>query len=102
MTKDSSPIASALWRPKLHTNQSALNWCPSIPENVEIRDEKWKAVGKGIRFAVYSNGSEVAKVPLTAEQLSDEWHFAGYPRTPLEAGHQYLANMSSIREVVAD
>jgi len=49
---------------------------------------------------VYSNGHEVSKIPLSPAQLIDDRESASYPfPTTSEAVHQYLANISSIREV---
>lgn len=49
------------------------DWSPLIPQNIEIDGVVWPAVGKGVRFAVYSNGTEVVKIPLSADQLVSEW-----------------------------
>jgi len=77
-----------------------LNSCNSIPQSIQIGDNKWKLVGRGVRFAVYSNGHEVTKLPLCPAQLIDDRKSANYPfQTTAEAVHQYWANISSIREV---
>lgn len=73
---------------------------PSIPASVSIDGCQWNAIGKGIRFAVYSDGTEVVKIPLSPDQLLQDWRCAGDTlKTLQDTTETYAANLRRIHEV---
>lgn len=51
---------------------------PSVPTSVKIDGRQWKAIGQGIRFTVYANGSDVVKIPLPLTELVKQFKNHGY------------------------
>ena len=86
--------------PKSEHVEPACDWSPSIPASVRIDGHQWQAIGKGIRFAVYSDGSEVVKIPLSPDQLLQDWRCAGDTQKTLQdTTESYAANLRHIRDV---
>jgi len=76
------------------------DWSPHIPVTVEIDGRQWNAIGKGIRFAVYSDETEVLKIPLSPEQLLQDWRRAGDTQKTLrDMRESYAANLKRIHQV---
>lgn len=80
--------------------KAALDWSPWIPREVEVDGIVWQALGKGVRFAVYTDGTEVLKIPLTASQLLDEWRSSDGVQGTLRGAEDWEQNTRAhIREV---
>ncbi len=95
MEKEKNPGRNPTDLPK-----AALDWNPWIPREVEIDGIVWQALGKGVRLAVYTNGTEVLKIPLTASQLRDDWRSSDGAQGTLRGAADWEQNTRAhIREV---
>jgi hypothetical protein len=78
----------------------ASDWSPTVPTSVKIDGRQWPAIGRGITFAVYSDGTEVVKIPLNPQQLLQDWRSVGdTTKTLQDTTESYAANLQRIHEV---
>ena len=65
----------------------------SAARSVLIDGEEWRAIGGGITFDVFGNGTEVVKVPLSVERLAEELSACGADSSAGAAQLCYRANL---------
>jgi hypothetical protein len=86
--------------PQSELVEPACDWSPpSVPASIKIDGHRWRAIGQGIRFAVYSNGTEVVKIPLGEEVLLQQLKRHGYADAPKTAAERHLFDLEHTAEV---
>jgi hypothetical protein len=77
------------------------NWVKSVPEFIDVDNQRWLAFKQAGQVTVYRLGSEVIKIPLTPHQQIDRMSGYGFSFTLEQAQQGYQEGISTIQTMRA-